>query len=235
MDNKLELQVENGIKELVVREGSAMPVKEPIAVSINGTISAPSEFLEKRKKDIEINKCYVLFSYLEMRVNFCVNENDPYRTMITGQTKLNPDLEKFGINKGKTYTIKELKQFLKMNRVFFADIDANMKMVTNLEKFSASIQTQVDNHSNDRGDKKQNLEVKIDSNLDLNFTLNMPIFIGELNARFVVEVCCDYLDGSTTVWLESPGLQALIVAGRIGMVDKAIKPFKDYKIVVIEQ
>lgn len=229
-----KLTVENGIKELVVREGQALKVQEPLKVDIKGTIGAPAEFLHKRKKELTAKNCHVLFSYIGMYVKLIVNETDYYATTITGQTQLNPDLKKFGINENKLFTVKELKQFLKFNRIFFAEIDANLKMITNLERFSASIQTQIDSHANDRGDKKQSLEVKIDSNLDLNFVLNMGIFIGEPSSKFNVEVCCDIRDGATSIWLESPELQSLIVSGRESLINKNIEPFKS-DFVVIEQ
>lgn len=234
MKDKIEVKVDGNVKELIIREGEAEKIQLPKVVNITGTIAAPAEYLTKRKSELKPKQCHVLFSYIGMYIKFIVNEENHYSATITGQTQLNPDLKKFGINDNKLFTVKELKQFLKFNRVFFAEADANLKMITNLERFSASVQTQIDNHSNDRGDKKQSLEVKIDSNLDLNFVLSMPIFIGEAPEKFQVEVCCDFKDGQTSIWLESPGLQALIVNGRQTLIDKNVEPFKS-EFVVIEQ
>lgn len=234
MSDKIEVKVEQGTTELVIREAAALTLREPKIVNIIGTIGAPAEYLTKRKTLIDPKKCNVVFSYIGLYIKLTVNESDYYATCIEGKATLNPDLTKFGINTGKLYTIKELKQFLKMNRVFFKEVDSNLKMVTNLERFSASVQTQIDNHSTDRGDKKQNLEVKIDSNLDLNFVLELPIFIGENPVSFQVEVCCDIRDGATSIWLESPELQILIINGREAMITANIEDFKaDF--VVIEQ
>lgn len=229
-----KITVENGIKELVIRQGDAEKIQLPKIINITGTIASPAEYLLKRKSELVAKNCHVIFSYIKMYIKLIVDESNHYSATITGQTELNPDLKKFGINETRLFTIKELKQFLKFNRIFFAEIDANMKMITNLERFSASVQTQIDAHSNDRGDKKQSLEVKIDSNLDLNFVLNMPIFTGESASKFQVEVCCDIRDGATSIWLESPELQSLIITGREALIKKNIEPFKS-EFVVIEQ
>jgi hypothetical protein len=234
MKDKIEVKVEGNTKELVIREGAAEIIQCPKTVNITGVIGSPAEYLKKRKSELKPKQCHVLYSYIGMYIKLIVNEENYYSATITGQTQLNPELKKFGINENKLFTVKELKQFLKFNRSFFAEIDCNLKMITNLERFSASVQTQINSHANDRGDKKQSLEVKIDSNLDLNFVLNMPIFIGEAASKFNVEVCCDIRDGATSIWLEPPELQSLIIAGREALINKNIAPFLE-AFVVIEQ
>lgn len=236
MENKkIEINLSEAQKELVIREGDALTLQPPKIININGTIQAPQEWLMKRKSTIDPKNSHVVFSYNEMFIKFVVNESDHYATTITGKTNINPDLAKFGINSGsKTWTKNELKQFLKMNRAFFNEIDSNLKIVSNLEKFSASVQTQIDDHKDDRGNKKQNLEVKVDANLDLNFVLNMPIFTGQPDSKFQVEICFDVRESAVTIWLESPELQETIVKQRAILIEQNIEDFKS-EFVVIEQ
>lgn len=234
MNDKIEIKLNENQTELIIREGDALPLKEQKIVDITGTIVAPAEYYAKRK-DIEPKKCNVLYSYRDLFIKLTVNEDSAYATTITGKATLNPDLTKFGINSSsKTWTKTELKQFLKMNRAFFADVDSNLKMVTNLEKFSATVQAQIDDHKDDRGNTKKAFEVKVDSNLDLNFTLQMPIFIGQATTSFQVEICFDVRDNGITIWLESPELQEAIIKQREILIDKNIECFKaDF--VLIEQ
>jgi len=232
--DKIEIIASAGLQQLTVLEGKTLELKHPKIVNITGTINSPAQFLKQRKETLDVKKCHVIFSYIGMFVKLCIEETDFFGATVTGTTKLNPDLEKFGINNSKIFTIKELKQFLKMNRYFFADIDANMKMVTNLERFSASIQTQIDEHATDRGDKKKSLDVRVDSNLDLNFNLSIAVFVGEAKSKFQVEVCCDFRDNAVSVWLESAELQNLIITSREELINKAIAPFIS-EFVVIEQ
>ncbi len=234
MEN-VEIKLSENQKELVLREGQALKLQEPRVVNIDGTIESPQEWLKKRKDTIDAKKSHVIFSYVGMFIKFIVNESDHYATTITGKTNLNPDLVKFGINSdAKKWTKNELKQFLKMNRAFFTDVDSNMKIVTNLEKFSASVQTQIDDHKDDRGNAKKSLDVKVDSNLDLNFSLNMPIFTGQPNSKFQVEICFDVRENAITIWLESAELQESIITQRAILIEKNIADFKE-DFVVIEQ
>ncbi len=232
---KIEVNLTETQKELVIREGSALKLQEPKIVEINGTIEAPQEWLRKRKDKIDCKNSHVIFSYIGMFIKFVVNESDHYATTITGKTNINPDLLKFGINSdAKKWTKNDLKQFLKMNRAYFSDIDSNMKIVTNLEKFSASVQTQIDDHKDDRGNAKKSLEVKVDSNLDLNFSLSMPIFTGQPDSKFLVEICFDVRENAISIWLESAELQEAIITQRAILIEKNIEDFKA-EFVVIEQ
>lgn len=232
---KIEINVAEGVKELIIREGEALPLKEPTQVKIAGTITAPAEFLSKRTEEVvKPKQSNVVFSYEGMYIVLTVNESDGIPTIITGKLQPNPELKKFGINEGKKFTIKDLKQFLKMNRYFFSDQDENIKIIGNLEKFRASVNSQIEQESSNQGNKKQHYEVKVDSNLDLNFTLNMPVFVGQPNSKFQVEICFDVRDQSIEIWLESAELQQIILSGRQVIIDKALESFKE-KFVVIEQ
>jgi hypothetical protein len=233
---KIELNLTEGQKELVIREGQAEIIREPKIVNLSGTIETPKEYLAKRKVSgqFEAKNCHVIFSYQKLFITFIVNESNHFSSTITGKAEVNPELLKFGINHSKIWTKNELKQFLKMNRAFFKDIDSAMKIITNLEKFSASVQTQIDDHKDDRGNKNQHLQVKVDANIDLNFVLSMPIFIGQANTTFQVEICFDVRDNAISIWLESPELQEAMISQRQKLIDDNIDCFKE-EFVVIEQ
>jgi len=235
-EQKINITLAEGQKELVIREGKAQEIKEPVKLDITGTIQSPKEWLEKRKESnqFEAKNCHVIFSYEKMFIKLFVNETDHYRSIITGKAEVNPDLAKFGINTDKTWTKDQLKSFLKMNRAFFRDRDENLQMVTNLEKFSASVKAQLDMHKDDRGNSKNNAEIKVDTNLNMSFILKMPAFIGQTDIEFKVEICLDVRDAGLTIWLESPELQEAIINGRKKLVDDNIDCFRE-EFVVIEQ
>jgi hypothetical protein len=235
-EQKINITLAEGQKELIVREGSAQVIREPKIINLTGTIEAPKEYLAKRKESgqFEAKNCHVIFSYQKLFITLMVNESDYYGSSITGKAEVNPELLKFGINAGKIWTKNELKQFLKMNRAFFKDVDSAMKIITNLEKFSASVQTQIDDHKDDRGNKNQHLQVKVDANIDLNFVLSMPIFIGQGNTTFQVEICFDVRDNAISIWLESPELQEAMISQRQKLIDDNIDCFRE-EFVVIEQ
>lgn len=49
MEQKLDIQVNGDSKEIIVRQGDALKLKEPVQIIIAGTIDAPSRFLEAKK------------------------------------------------------------------------------------------------------------------------------------------------------------------------------------------
>jgi len=49
--DKVEVKVEEGVKELVIREGQALPLANTPNLNIAGVINAPSEFIKARNAD----------------------------------------------------------------------------------------------------------------------------------------------------------------------------------------
>ena len=223
----LSVKVENGTKEVVIRNGEAPIIREPLVLDVHGTIQAPSEFWNKRKSLYNVNDCHVEYSKQNKSIELTLNESNYFGGTIKGMIEEHPELEKFGINKNKVYTLKELSQLLKMSRAFFADTDEATKVVGNLQKCKASIQTQIEKEESSRGDKKISFEAKVDSNIDLNFTLKMPIWKGYKDHKFQVEICLDVRDKDITLWLESQELQQLFIDTREAIFSDELKNFEE--------
>jgi hypothetical protein len=225
MEKEEHIYIRGETKELTILRGDALPKREPKIVSIKGTIGAPAEYFRKRP-DIEPKKCNVIFSHQETEIILTVNESDYFATTITGKAVLNPELLKFGINTNKTWLKSELKTFLKMNRSFFKTTDEAMQIVSNLEKFSAQIQAKIDDQSDTRGNSKKGAEINVTTDLKMDFTLNIPIYIGQLKSTFKVEICFSVTDGGVTIWLESPEMQEAILNIRGTLIDSNIDCFR---------
>lgn len=137
--------------EIIVREGEAPAVlapKPPVKIDLSGVIGAPVEFLELRRYDSEqINplRCHVLVDREQVSITLITNEDDEYRRgRIVGKLTTHPKFSEFGINAGKGWEPNELGQFFKMNRAFFPDKTANMKLVTELKNFEATVNSKVE-------------------------------------------------------------------------------------------
>ncbi len=219
--------------ELVIREGDAAKIYEERILEISGTIEAPRKFLEKRKKDHEIQDAHVVFNREKMQIVFTLDEREHFKTTITGTLIKNPDLEVYGINKGKEFTILDLQKFLKLRRSHFTDREKNLLIVTNLGKFKAHVSTELEQNKDTRGNEKNLKETKITTELALDFDLSIPIFKGGENKKFKVEICFDVRDAAVSVWLESPELQEIIDGDRDGILNTELEAFKEY--VIIEQ
>lgn len=158
--------------EIIVREGEAPAVldpKAPVKIDLSGVIGAPVEFLELRRYDSEqINplRCHVLVDREQVSITLITNEDDEYRRgRIVGKLTTHPKFSEFGINAGKGWEPNELGQFFKMNRAFFPDKTANMKLVTELKNFEATVNSKVEKQKSEKGDFKDNYSGVVMSNL----------------------------------------------------------------------
>ena len=171
--------------EITVREGAAYRVLDPKPPRKNrpsGVIGAPVEFLEKRLSEadqIDPKRCHVLVDREKVCITLVTNENDEYTTgRVVGRLSQHPKFSEFGINAGKGWEPNELGQFFKMNRAFFPDKTANMKLVTELKNFEATVNSKVEKQKSEKGDFKDNYSGVVMSNLPEAFTLQIPIFKG---------------------------------------------------------
>jgi len=128
--------------EVVVREVSSvneLPIKAPIPVNIQGTPGTIAEFLLKRSAftdQIQPEKCHVLVNREKLSIMLIINESEAYLTGRVVETlEVHPKMKEFGINSEKEWDPNTLGQFFKMNRAFFADINENMKLVSELKNF----------------------------------------------------------------------------------------------------
>ena len=140
MEN-LTVKIEGDTKELVIRQGSALPAREPNRINIAGNILAPGNWLDIRCGDPRVDN--VQFSREKMEIVFTKNESDAYSTTIVGLLKLNEDLKKFKINENHLWATADLAKFLKMNRLFFADADQCGKIIVELNSLKAKCHVRI--------------------------------------------------------------------------------------------
>lgn len=210
MANEINISVENGVKELVIREGSAIPVHTGRDVNVgNVTIFAVFEFLSK--SDITekiILDSVVRFSYdnLMLYLNYGVTQKHPY--VIQSKILLNPDLEAFEINKGKRYSTFQLADFIKMNRHLFESKSVAMELVSTLKNIKANVNRAIEANKDDRGNKRALIDQVVQSNIPESFNIELPIFKGQPKVVVPVEVV---LDEDLECMLVSPDLKQIIV------------------------
>ncbi len=221
-------------KELVIRTGEAEKILYPTKVALSGVISAPAEFYDKRKQLHNADRCHVVYNKKTAEIKLVVDENYPAQNYeVIGKISKNPDLEVFKINSTFTFTVKELMQILKFNRVFFADKDDNNKIVLALQNFKAKVEKTLEDSSNNRGNDAKISITKLEHELQESFMLEMPIFKGGENKKFRVEICVQASDGSVVVWLESRDLKDMEISLSAGMIEEQLVKFS--AIVCIEQ
>ena len=233
-DQKINITVENGIKELVIREGSAPNIELEKGISITGNILAPGEFYLKRKSIIDAlkdvtNVIYSKRNLEKLFINLEINERfSDQKTKINGELKLSDDFKEFSINSKKTFDLKELFNLLRFKKRFFVSPDEYASVTVGLQNFSAGSSVQVEQKNDFKGNTTQSLKRNTELKMQLSFSLNIEIFEGMGKITFPVEINFEMADGRTIFWLESIDLPELIEKD----VDKAfsniLSTFSDF-------
>lgn len=183
----LQINFADGVTkgELIIREVqkvNELEIKAPIKIHLSGTIGAPYEFLSKRKDQtdqINQKRCNILVDREEISIGLVINENDEYTTgNVKGTLDIHPKFKEFGINTGKVWTPTELGIFFKMNRAFFSDKAENMRLVSELINFTATVNNSIERSAKENGDRTDKFAQVVNSNLLKSFILTIPIFKG---------------------------------------------------------
>lgn len=231
--------------ELVIREVNEvneLPVKAPLKIGIVGTIGAPFEFLQKRmdqKEQINQKRCHILVDRDKISIGLVFNENDDYnKGTITGKLEYNPKFVEFGINNSsRVWTPTELGLFFKMNRAFFPDRAENMKLVTELMNFTATVNNSIERSAKENGDRTDKFAQTVNSNLPAAFTLNIPIFKGMPAETLTVETFAQVSGREISFILLSPAANETMETVRDQVIDEQLKQIRDIcpDIAIIEQ
>lgn len=229
-DKKIVVNLPEGVTELTMREGAAMKLldpKPPVKIDLAGVIGAPVEFLSKRVSEadqINPKRCHVLVDREKVSITLITAENDEYETgKVVGKLSQHPKFAEFGINSGKGWEPNELGQFFKMNRAFFPDKAANMKLVTDLKNFEANVATKIERQKSEKGDFKDNYSGVVMSNLPEAFTVQLPIFKGMPAETIEVEFYASVNGREVTLQLISPGACQLLEDLRNRVIDEQIE------------
>ena len=230
--------------EITIREVNSvneLPVEPPVILALQGTITAPLEFLSKRISDtdqIPQQRSHITVDREHMAVVLVTNENDPYLIgHIRGDLEYHPKFEEFGINGNKTWTPSELGMFFKMNRAFFSTKEDNMKLVTDLMNFKASVDNKIERSLKESGDRTDNFAQVVNSNLPKAFNLVIPIFKGMPPETIEVETFARINGREVSFILLSPGAQQIVEEVRDKVIDEQLTEIRAIapEIVIIEQ
>lgn len=229
-----EMNIEDG-KDMVIRFGDALPLKEPKYVSIHGTIDAPARWVEKRKDDIVSADAHILVDRDHMTITLNTDENNFYSDQIVGTLTLSTEMQEFGINTGEYMSCFDMADRIKQLRTYFETQQDAMKLVSELRNFKAKVDKELELSDDKRGNQKILRAQTVESNLPKSFNVNMPIFKGTEKRTFEVEVEIAPNDLSCT--LVSPDAHDIVVQERDNQMDAVLGRIGDAapNIVIIEQ
>ncbi len=192
MSDKIEINLTDKVGEVIIREGAALPLKEPSLVNINGTIDAPSRFLEAKKESLK-----AIDSTLQVDVNagkliFVTDEKSFYKSTITGTLVRAKALKEIGINDQTVmYSDKSLAKFIKSHIFYFADKGKAQVLISALMKFSADIQTKIKNEADLKGNVSKAFDRVVKTGLPDTIDVRCKIYEGLPEETFTVDLCVE--------------------------------------------
>lgn len=238
---KSELTITPKGDTINILEGKALDPKHPERLKITGQIESVNAYLNARRGTLQpegalqhINKdlAVITMDEAQMTITLDVDPNHPFGTEVVGKLEFNPDLLAWFINKDKQFTREQLITLLKFNRRFFADASQHRIMLDAYQKLNLTGQTNLKNESDSRGNKDAAFKKTIDSStIPTEFSLFMPIFKGQPEKKFRVEVCLDATDASVRFWFESVELIEIIEADKKEIFNKQVAGYTDFAII----
>ena len=237
MDN-LHLKIEGGPGELIIRQGSALTLKDPKKIQVTGNINAVKEFLDKRTaingsvlQKLEKKSAVIVVDEEKGTISLFLDPENVDGTEIVGKLEATEYLQQFHLNGQKSFTQTELVKILRFSKQLFETPDKHEALLKAYQAFDFTANIKAAQEADLRGNKSNSLQKIIKTNLPEDFILYLPIFKGQARESFRVEICYDTSDASIKFWFESPELKALIDQRKIEIFEEELKTYQDYVII----
>jgi len=211
MSEKISLTLIENQTEVLIREGKALELKEPLKVNFTGTIQSVVNYFEKRQNVCNAENSRVEYDYEAGTLKLIINEKNHYHDTIQGKIQFSKEYEQFGINTDKLWSPEALVKFLKMNKQWFPDNERHLALVGAVQKNNAKINSSLEKEKDDRGNKTDNFNRTVETNIPVEMTLQMKLFKGsERVYTFIIEIGVDATDTGIRIWFMSPELAEII-------------------------
>lgn len=202
--------------QVILREGKANDVKEPVGLDIVGNIDTPLRFLKQRKDDILLKDAHIEVSRDDMSIELINDEHSAYADNITGKLELAQDFLALGVNTGEYVSNTDLADRIKKLRTLFESREAAMRLVSELRNFKAKIERELELSDDKRGNVNIRKSQIVESNLPESLKVTCQIFKGQEPCTFEVEVEVNPNDLSCT--LTSPEANDIVRTTRDGII-----------------
>lgn len=247
-EENLPIQLNNptpGNYEIIIRNGEASYLHDPAPLSESGVITAPADFYKIRKAENRpgTETPFFLKASTLIRVNrrlgiiiLVWDENSKFRQTITGNLTPSEYFDNLGINDYSTMrTPNELATLLKRNRFLFTDKEVAMKLIADLSRFKATVQTELAQEKDERGNKKNMIATSVDTNIPVEFEISIPMFKGFPPEKIMVSIGLETQGQQIVCYLESLQAKEYFESRRDAIFDEQLQVFKQDGIAIIEQ
>jgi len=186
-------------------EGKAPDQHNPEPLKIEGTITAPSIFVEKRKTTIDPLTAHALVSVFDGTIKLVVNEKDTVmKCTVEGKIKESKRFLELGINNPeKSLEPIKLSQKFRLLRTLFKKASDHSTLVSALRNLEVNVTATVNERDDLRGNLKSAVDVTVKTSIPETFTLNIPLFEGQEPQEIEVFIFFEVKGTGIMCYLES--------------------------------
>ena len=214
----------------IIREGKASEEREEKSIKIDGTLTAPRDFLVGKISGIEQIQTHLLIYKNLGKLELHIKDTNPFTEhVITGTLKRDTGLDSFKLNSDKRWSVQEFLKFVRERKYYFTDKDQHTRMIESLRKWEAQIQTILKEHQDTQGNTLMLIEKKVSGVEMINkFKLTIPIFQGYQKETFVVEIGLDVTSASVQFYLLSDEFFELETERRESIIDYELSMYDTF-------
>ncbi|MDV4025576.1 hypothetical protein CMT52_14670 [Elizabethkingia anophelis] len=237
MENKLNINLSSDNNYSTLLIGEALTPKEPERLSVSGDFTAVGNYLKIKKQtanrlqEIRPENAIVICDYDNLTIQLQTNPNDTFSTIITGKAEYSKEYKDFGINQSKFFNREQLIKLFRFNRRYFPNKEENANLLGAYQNFTASVNKNIADNSDLRGNKISHLQKTVRTDLPESFVVEIPVFKGEAPVSFPVEICIEDNDSGVRFWFESVELDELIQEKKEYMFSRELSECQDLAII----
>lgn len=197
------------VKTLIILEGEAPANNNPVKPTISGDINTVATYVKHRVSLLNKDTTVICFDEVKGTITLNADPSNELSLVVTAKSESYPDLQNFGINTGKTFSQTDLEKLVKMNKMYFADFGEHSDLLSQLRSFKAQTQTELQSEKDKRSNVNNSFKKQVTTDLAADFKLCMPLFKGQEDSTFRVEIEFDSTDSTVKFWLSSVELHEL--------------------------
>lgn len=224
MEDKLNVTVLAEEGQITIRQGEALPEKEPRREILECTLPGVHEWLTKRADEFVHSNALITYDVNEGAIHFVESIVNPYTNMVTGRLQVDPDLKKFKINTGKYESPEDMANRIRSLSYCFTTRNDAMALVSSLKNFKANVSNDIESTSNDRGSAKRLRNQIVESNLPEAFSIFTPMIKGGESKPLKVLI---FANETLDVTLFSYDLQELMQAAKTKAIREEVDQIKE--------
>lgn len=240
---KVNFSPEGDIGTLLIGKANTPPLPQKLV--IQGNFQSVSEFASKRmavgedvrsaQQEITPGWSVVICNNEQMTIKLLTDPNDEFATEVTGKAEYTDVFNEFGINQNKMFNREQLVKLIRFNRRYFPNKEEHANLLAKYQAFKAHVHKDLTDESDRRGNRNFGINKTVSSDLPETFVLKIPIFKGENDVSFPVEIALEENDSGVRFWFESVELSELLADMKDVMFDRELKELRLFNVPIIIQ